>query len=170
MNQTAPKQLSPAPRLSWGPGTILIGIPCFFILFISGLRLQETIAAFEANTPAAQILAVVMALFMLSLAGVPPMVGFMAKLYVFGAAVQAGLIWLAVFGVINSVVSAYYYLRVVVVMFMKEGEQDQDTQAPVCLALQVGLGIAAAAIVVLGFWPAPILDLARQAATAFLGG
>ena len=71
---------------------------------------------------------------------------------------------------INSVVSAYYYLRVVVVMFMTESEQVEGTQAPVCLALQVGLGVAAVAIVVLGFWPAPILDLARQAATTFLGG
>jgi NADH-quinone oxidoreductase subunit N len=115
-------------------------------------------------------LAVVMALFMLSLAGVPPLVGFLAKLYVFSAAVQAGLIWLAVFGVINSVISAYYYLRVVVVMFMTEGERAEGSQAPVCLALQVGLGVAAVAIVVLGLWPAPILDLARQAATAFLGG
>jgi len=115
-------------------------------------------------------LAVVMALFMLSLAGVPPLVGFLAKLYVFSAAVQAGLIWLAVFGVINSVISAYYYLRVVVVMFMKEGEQAEGARGPVCLALQVGLGVAAAAIVVLGLWPAPILDLARQAATALLGG
>ena len=115
-------------------------------------------------------LAVVMALFMLSLAGVPPLVGFLAKLYVFSAAVQAGLIWLAVFGVINSVISAYYYLRVVVVMFMKEGKEAEGTQAPVCLALQVGLGVAAIAIVVLGLWPAPILDLARQAATSLLGG
>ena len=98
------------------------------------------------------------------------MVGFLAKLYVFGVAVQAGLIWLAVFGVINSVISAYYYLRVVVFMFMKEGGATEGDPAPVCLALQVGLGIAAVAIVVLGLWPAPIFDLARQAATAFLGG
>jgi NADH-quinone oxidoreductase subunit N len=115
-------------------------------------------------------LAVVMALFMLSLAGVPPLAGFLAKLYVFGAAVQAGLIWLAVFGVINSVISAYYYLRVIVFMFMKEGDAAEGDPVPVCLALQVGLGIAAAAIVVLGLWPAPIFNLARQAATAFLGG
>jgi NADH-quinone oxidoreductase subunit N len=112
-------------------------------------------------------LAAAMALFMLSLAGVPPLVGFLSKLYVFGAAVQAGMIWLAVLGVINSVVSAYYYLRVVVVMYMREGER---AEAPVCPALQVGLGVAALAIVVLGLWPAPILDLARQAATTFLGG
>jgi NADH-quinone oxidoreductase subunit N len=115
-------------------------------------------------------LAVVMALFMLSLAGVPPLAGFLAKLYVFGAAIQAGLIWLAVFGVSNSVISAYYYLRVIVFMFMKESDAAEGDPVPVCLALQVGLGIGAAAIVVLGLWPAPIFNLARQAATAFLGG
>jgi NADH-quinone oxidoreductase subunit N len=115
-------------------------------------------------------LAAVMALFMLSLAGVPPLVGFLAKLYVFGAAVQAGLIWLAIFGVVNSVVSAYYYLRVVVVMYMKEGRVAEGEASPVCIALQVGLGLAAAAVVILGLWPALNLDLARLAATALLGG
>jgi len=115
-------------------------------------------------------LAVVMALFMLSLAGVPPMVGFLAKLYVFSAAVQAGLIWLAVLGVINSVISAYYYLRVVVVMFMRDADRAEEGIAPVCPAVQVGLGVASVLIVVLGIWPAPILDLARQAVLAFLGG
>jgi NADH-quinone oxidoreductase subunit N len=115
-------------------------------------------------------LAVVMALFMLSLAGVPPMVGFLAKLYVFSAAVQAGLIWLAVLGVINSVISAYYYLRVVVVMFMRDADKAEESIAPVCPAVQVGLGVASVLIVVLGIWPAPILDLARQAVLAFLGG
>jgi NADH-quinone oxidoreductase subunit N len=113
-------------------------------------------------------LAAAMTLFMLSLAGVPPLAGFLAKLNVFGAAVQAGLVWLAVVGVLNSVVSAYYYLRVVVFMYMKEGAPDEA--APVCLALQVGVGIAAVAIVVLGLWPAPILDLARLTAMALLGG
>jgi len=115
-------------------------------------------------------LAVVMALFMLSLAGMPPLVGFLGKLYAFSAAVEAGLIWLAVFGVINSVVSAYYYLRVVVVMFMKDREEAGSAQAAVCPAVQVGLGVASVLIVVLGLWPAPILELARQAALAFMGG
>ena len=53
---------------------------------------------------------------------------------------------------------------------MKEREQPESAQAPVCLAVQVGLGLAALVIVVLGLWPAPILDLAREAALAFLGG
>jgi NADH-quinone oxidoreductase subunit N len=112
-------------------------------------------------------LAVAMTLFMLSLAGVPPLAGFLAKLYVFGAAVQAGLTWLAAVGVINSVASAYYYLRVVVYMTMREGEPGDEAQ--VCPALQVGLGIATFAVVIVGLWSAPILDLARQAAAALVG-
>jgi NADH-quinone oxidoreductase subunit N len=115
-------------------------------------------------------LAAAMALFMLSLAGVPPLIGFLAKFYIFSAAVQAGLTWLAVIGVINSVVSAYYYLRVVAMMFMHEGQPAAAQGMPVCVALQVGVGIAAVGIVAWGLWPGPLLDLARLAATALLGG
>ncbi|MGD9318053.1 MAG: NADH-quinone oxidoreductase subunit N [Anaerolineae bacterium] len=115
-------------------------------------------------------LAAAMTLFMLSLAGVPPLVGFLAKFNVFSAAVQAGLVWLAVIGVVNSVISAYYYLRVVVVMVMKDGRTAEGAASPVCLALQVGVGLAAVAILVLGLWPGPLLELARQSALALLGG
>jgi NADH-quinone oxidoreductase subunit N len=114
-------------------------------------------------------LAAAMALFMLSLAGVPPLAGFLGKLYVFSAAVQADLTWLAILGVVNSVISAYYYLRVVVVMYMREGVSEV-TATPLCPALQVGVGVASFAVVALGLWPAPILDLARMTATALLGG
>jgi NADH-quinone oxidoreductase subunit N len=127
----------------------------------------DDMAALATRKPG---LAAAMTLFMLSLAGVPPLVGFMAKFYVFGAAVGAGLIWLAVFGVINSVLSAYYYLRVVVYMYMRDGHVAEGDSTPVCLALQVGLGLAAVTIVVLGLWPAPILELAHLTAAALLGG
>jgi NADH-quinone oxidoreductase subunit N len=126
----------------------------------------DDLAGLAARKPG---LAAAMALFMLSLAGVPPLAGFMGKLYVFGAAVQADLTWLAILGVVNSVVSAYYYLRVVVFMYMREGVPEEAGAAPVCLALQVGVGVASLAVVALGLWPAPILDLARVAA-ALLGG
>ncbi len=114
-------------------------------------------------------LAAAMALFMLSLAGVPPLAGFLGKLYVFSAAVRADLTWLAIFGVINSVVSAYYYLRVVAAMYMREDKAEAEAEAPICLALQIGVGLAGVVIVVLGFWPAPIMDLANVAITALLG-
>ena len=130
----------------------------------------ESFAGLATRKPG---LAVAMTLFMLSLAGVPPLAGFMGKLYVFGAIVQADLAGLAVVGVLNSVISAYYYLRVVVYMYMRPGPAPapDTTPAPfsVSPALQVGLGLAAAAVVILGLWPGPILDLARVAAASLLG-
>ncbi|MFC2030810.1 NADH-quinone oxidoreductase subunit N, partial [Chloroflexota bacterium] len=96
----------------------------------------ETLDDFAGLAARKPGLAAVMAILMLSLAGVPPLAGFLAKLYVFGAAVEAGLIWLAAVGVINSAVSAYYYLRVVVVMYMRDGEPSEATPAPVGLALR----------------------------------
>jgi NADH-quinone oxidoreductase subunit N len=111
-----------------------------------------------------------MALLMLSLAGIPPLAGFMAKLYVFSAAVQAGLVWLAVLGVINSVISAYYYLRIVVGMYMKEPVPVEGESMPVCPALAVGVALASAVTVVLGIWPTPILELAHASIVALVGG
>jgi NADH-quinone oxidoreductase subunit N len=116
-----------------------------------------------------------MTLSLLSLAGVPPLAGFLGKLTVFSAAVQADLTWLAIVGVINSVISAAYYLRVVGAMVRRgDGEASSPTEEgtgpPICLALQAGVGLASLAIVVLGIWPAPIMDLARVAASALFGG
>jgi NADH-quinone oxidoreductase subunit N len=133
----------------------------------SGGETLEDFAGLGARKP---WLAACMSLFMLSLAGVPPLVGFLGKLYVFSAAVQAGLIWLAIFGVVNSVISAYYYLRVIVFMYMRDRETAADAATPVSRALQVGVGLAALAVVVLGLWPSPLLDLARTSVTALLGG
>ena len=152
-----------------------MNVGAFAILIAAGrlegsARQGETLGGLTGLYRRKPGLAVAMAFFMLSLAGVPPLAGFLAKLYVFGAAVEAGLVWLAVIGVINSVISAYYYLRVVAVMFLQERERAEDIPATVCPAVQVGLGVSAAAIVVLALWPAPILDLARQAAVAFFGG
>jgi len=149
-----------------GAFAILIAVSRFDSSAEGGETLND-LAGLAARKP---WLAASMTLFMLSLAGIPPLVGFLAKLNVFSAAVQAGLVWLAVFGVVNSVISAYYYLRVVVVMYMKQGQPAEGTASPVCLALQVGVGLAAVATVVLGLWPGLILDLARLSAIALMGG
>jgi NADH-quinone oxidoreductase subunit N len=130
----------------------------------------ETLDDFSGLAARKPWLAATMALFMLSLAGMPPLVGFMGKLYVFGAAVEANLIWLAAIGVVNSVISAYYYLRVIVVMYMVERSEVEAGPSLVSRPLQVGVGLASVAIVVVGLWPVPILHLAQLSATALLGG
>jgi NADH-quinone oxidoreductase subunit N len=138
--------------------------------FLASPELGETVDGLAGLYHRYPWLAAAMALFMFSLAGVPPLVGFLGKLYVFSAAVQANLAWLAVLGVINSVVSAYYYLRVVVAMYMREAPPAEKAGGTLCPALQVGVGLSAVAVVVLGLYPAPILDLARMTVAALVGG
>jgi NADH-quinone oxidoreductase subunit N len=106
-------------------------------------------------------LAMAMTIFMLSLIGIPPLVGFTGKFYIFSAAVKAGYIWLAVIGVLNSVVSAYYYVRVIVTMYMQEGEKPVDllSARP---ALAAAILIAAVGTILLGVFPAPSMSLARE--------
>ena len=102
-----------------------------------------------------------MTLFMLSLTGVPPLVGFTGKFYIFSAAVNAGYIGLAIIGVLNSVVSAYYYIRVVVNMYMYEGEKTIDllSARP---ALAVAIILAALGTVLMGVFPSASISLARE--------
>ena len=100
--------------------------------------------------------------FMVSLAGIPPTAGFFAKFYLFSAAVNRGLVSLAVVAVINSVVSVYYYFRVVVMMYMHRREQEAPsvplrTYAPAA----VSVGIAAVAVLVIGILPSEVLELAK---------
>jgi NADH-quinone oxidoreductase subunit N len=107
-------------------------------------------------------LAFAMAIFLLSLAGIPPTAGFVAKLLVFKAAIGAQAYGLAIAGVLTSALGAYYYLRVVVYMYMRPPEGAEETLASPALSL--GLAVAAVAVVVLGIGPEPIASLARAAA------
>lgn len=110
-----------------------------------------------------------MALFMFSLAGVPPTGGFMGKLYVFGAAIQADYVGLAVLGVLNSVVSAFYYLRVTVVMYMTPPDPATPGAEPLPPALLLAILLAAAGTLLLGLLPARVFAAALGAIAAGLG-
>jgi len=113
------------------------------------------------------LMGLAMALFMFSMAGIPPASGFMGKFYLFSSAMKAGFIWLAVFGVINSVISLYYYLRVVVVMYFKEAEQEITMPKPAA-AVVVGLVLAAVGVLQMGIFPSYFWDMARQSVQAML--
>ena len=112
--------------------------------------------------------AIAMAVFMLSLGGVPPTVGFLGKVYLFGAAVDAGLLGLAVVGILSSVAGAYYYLRVVVYMFMRPAAA--DATLPVKhWTTEVALVFSAVAVVGLGLLPGPITAWLSRAGMVFGG-
>jgi NADH-quinone oxidoreductase subunit N len=103
--------------------------------------------------------AFLMLIFMFSLTGIPPTAGFIGKFYIFKSAVQSGLVWLAVAGVLFSSISAYFYLRVIMVMYMKEPKESIELTTSPSLAL--ALAISVTAVIYIGVLPSELLDYAR---------
>jgi NADH-quinone oxidoreductase subunit N len=116
-----------------------------------------TFEEYEGLSARQPLLAALMALFMFSLAGIPPFAGFFGKYYVFAGAVGAGYTWLAVVGVVMSVVSAYYYLRLSMAMYFREGSPGHAAPAP-ALAV-VALVLSALGVIGLGLFPSTIVQL-----------
>lgn len=111
----------------------------------------------------APLLAFTLTIFMLSLIGIPLTGGFFAKYYVFNAALQSNLIWLTIIGVVNSAVAAYYYLRLIVVMYMRE-PTIEAAPGPVSPAMSTALVLAALATIYLGVVPGNVVNYANQGA------
>jgi NADH-quinone oxidoreductase subunit N len=130
-------------------------------------RPYEELKDFNGLWHARPGMAALMTVFLLSLGGLPPTAGFVAKWYVFAAAVEDGYIWLAVIGVLSSVVSVFYYLRVVVSMYMSESRAERSLPRVPATAM-AGLGLALASVFYLGIIPSSVIDLAtRSIATLF---
>lgn len=118
----------------------------------------DDLAGYAKQRP---LMAFCLTIFLLSLAGIPPTVGFFGKLYIFAGAVGEGLIWLAVWGVLNSVISVYYYLRPIVVMYMKEGHTEE---APHSMnATRAAIIISAILVIILGIISGPIFEVFERA-------
>ncbi len=103
------------------------------------------------------VLAALLAIIMFSLAGIPPLAGFFAKYYVFIAAIESNLTWLAILGIISSVISVYFYLRIVVLMYFKEG--DQETIPSISYSGMLGVIISVLLVILIGILPGSLLDL-----------
>lgn len=106
------------------------------------------------------LLALFMTLMLLSLAGFPPTAGFVGKFYIFRSAVESGQIWLVIIGAINTAISAFYYLRVVVAMYMREPEAELDFH-PYPSLLIIALTLAAIGVVLIGILPSYFLSPAQ---------
>ena len=104
-----------------------------------------------------------LAVFMLALTGIPPLSGFWAKYYVFLSAIEAGLTWLVVVAVISSVISAFFYLRVLVVAYLQEPAGEAEAAPGRAPALGLALGLAGALTVVIGLAPEALISAARTA-------
>ncbi|HEV7218612.1 MAG: NADH-quinone oxidoreductase subunit N [Terriglobales bacterium] len=113
------------------------------------------------------LLAATLTIFLLSLIGIPITGGFFAKFYVFSAALQANLVGLTIIGVLNSAVAAYYYLRIIVVMYMKEPKE--DTPLPrIPMGLGTALALSLAATIYLGVLPGRVLEYASRSVSDLL--
>jgi len=113
------------------------------------------------------MLAAILTVFLLSLIGIPITGGFFAKFYVFSAALQANLVGLVIIGVINSAIAAYYYLRIIVFMYMREPRTEAPV-TPVPAALGVALAISVVATIYLGILPGRVLEYAGRTATEWM--
>ena len=116
----------------------------------------------------APVLALVMIVCLLSLAGIPPMAGFMGKLWIFSAAIDEGLLWLAVVGVVNSVISVSYYWKVIRAMYFTESQTEKPL--PITPALTIALGISVVGVLFVGMFPGPLMALLETAAQIFFAG
>jgi NADH-quinone oxidoreductase subunit N len=107
------------------------------------------------------VVALALTILMLSLAGIPPTLGFFSKFYVFSAAIEQDMYWLAFWGVLNSVISVYYYLRPVVMMYMSEGEEAAEV-IPSHILTRVAVIFAALVIFVLGVFSSPVISVVQK--------
>ncbi|MBT3190846.1 MAG: NADH-quinone oxidoreductase subunit N [Anaerolineae bacterium] len=120
-----------------------------------GLALEDYAGLGKSNP----LMAAAMTIFMLSLTGIPPTLGLIGKLYLFRVVVESGFMWLAMIGILTSLISAYYYLRVIVIMYMKEGEPKTTSED----WLNFTWGAMAVLTVILSFIPARLFAWASEA-------
>jgi NADH-quinone oxidoreductase subunit N len=136
------------------------------IIAISNKLDSDLIEDYSGMGKRAPLLALALTLSLISLIGMPPAAGFMAKFYIFSAAVSHGLLWLVIIAVINSVISAYYYLRVVKVMWL--GEAASAEKVPSSGALRLALFLCCLGVLLLGIIPGFAMRLAQLAASMFV--
>ena len=129
-------------------------------------RMNEEITDLAGLAKTKPLMAAITAILMFSMAGIPPLAGFFGKFYVFKAAVDAGLVTLAVIGLVTSVVSAYYYLRVIKVMYFDEPVEAFDKNGT---EMNVIMAVATIVMLVFVFFPNPLMDSAGAAASALFG-
>ena len=155
---------------SIGPDSVLFylaaytaaNLTAFFAITAIGMRIgSDRIEDYAGVARRSPVLAAILALSLAALLGVPPTSIFIAKLYIFTAAVNADLVWLAILGVITSVVSAYYYVRIIRVMFLQPSTTGERISAPP--ASWAALAIAGGAMLFIGIAPGFVLELSKAA-------
>jgi NADH-quinone oxidoreductase subunit N len=135
------------------------------VIAISGRLGSDAITDYAGMSRRSPLLAAALALCLVSLTGLPLTAGFVAKLYIFNAAVQSDLVWLVIVAVLNAVLAAYYYLRIVGQMYLSPPPKEEGV--PVSWSLAASLGVAALGVLVIGIVPTPLISAAERAVNVF---
>jgi len=142
---------------------LFMNIGAFAVVFIMEGEGQEgnSINRFKGLAKKNPLLAIAMSLFMVSLAGFPPTAGFFGKLFVFYAAIKKGYILITILAVIASIISVYFYLRVIVMMYFHEDEL--DLQPVIHKGMGILVTVSCVMVVAIGLFPSILMELARGA-------
>ncbi len=143
------------------------------VLILAGI--PDRLEAYKGLSKRNAFLALAMAIFLLSMAGIPPLGGFTSKFVLFSAAVDTAitkqlgwLIWLAVFAVANSAISLYYYVRVIRAMYVEGGDEPAGNPIHVDQSAMVAIGVCAGLILLVGVWPSWFVDVSMDAARSLV--
>jgi NADH-quinone oxidoreductase subunit N len=167
-----------ASGTSEGVRSVLIYMAIYIVMTIGAFgvvlsmqrhgRMVEEIGDLAGLSKTHPMMALAMAIYMFSMAGIPPLAGFFGKLYVFLAAIEAGMVGLAVIGVLSSVVASYYYLRIVKVMYFDDTVEVLDRGIGRDMAAVQAVTGALTALFFL--YPTPLLSSAEAAVKSLTGG
>jgi NADH-quinone oxidoreductase subunit N len=160
-------QLGVASVVFYLIGYVLTNLLAFGIVSIVGnLTGSDDFQAYSGLSRRSPALGLAALVAFLSLAGMPPFVGFVAKFFVFSAAIEAGWVWLAIVGMLNSIVGLYYYLNVLkyVYLFRMENQDEESHPLPISRPVAIGLIVLVAGILLLGTLFGPWFGIASKAA------
>jgi NADH-quinone oxidoreductase subunit N len=165
----AARQIGISAAIFYTAAYAFMNVGAFVVVshFAGGGERYVTVDDYSGLGRRSPALAAILTIFLLSLIGIPVTGGFFAKFYVFSAALKSNLVWLTIIGVVNSAIAAYYYLRVIVVMYMREpriGEPVPRMQP----SLGFALGLSLAATIYLGVLPGRVLEFASRGAADLL--
>ncbi|MCL5991369.1 MAG: NADH-quinone oxidoreductase subunit N, partial [Bacteroidetes bacterium] len=161
--------VSTATGLVWSKNVTFMNLGAFYVVMLFANKIgSEELDDYTGIGYRSPVLGVCMVLFLISLTGLPPTAGFIGKWYLFIAVLNSNYIWLAVVGVLNSVVSLFYYAKVIRNMFLRGVDLEHEPMAfsPMSIIMLLLLAIPT---LVLGIWYGPILDWTNKSVGLFLG-
>jgi NADH-quinone oxidoreductase subunit N len=140
------------------------------VTVVSHATKGEDLSNFTGLNRKSPMLAASMAVFLLSLAGIPPLAGFLAKFFIFAAAIEQKFYTLAVVGVLTSVVSLFYYCKILKAMYFAKDQESEYVPVTITPGMRVGLILMSFFTFLLGLYPVPLIEIARNSVRLWLGG